>query len=78
MYLVETSDAKQPFAASLGRPAHALRRRGGRRPRAENLRLSLAMIDLVQPYVEILGLDAPADAGAAAAWRPFWRRRRWW
>ena len=63
VYLVETSDAKQPFAASLGRPAHALRAGAagdGHVPR--NLRLSLAMIDLVQPYVEIIGLDAPADA----------------
>ena len=63
---------KQPFAASLGRPAHALRAGAagdGHVPR--NLRLSLAMIDLVQPYVEIIGLDAPADAarggGASAA-----------
>ena len=50
VYLVETSDAKQPFAASLGRPAHALRAGAagdGHVPR--NLRLSLAMIDLVQP-----------------------------
>jgi len=71
--LVETSDEKAPSAATLGTTEGALDPHGkGGGHVARNVRLALALTDLVQPYVAWAGDGPPADAAEGDVVRLAW------